>query len=261
MIVVVKGSGNHSNRLLQSCHFEAYAIESQQNFYNPSLFNMKKYYVGYSTMFHLDKILMKLLRTKGIFRIHDYDNINKDDYNQELKKYNMNFVKGWNFRKHELIPKFHGHFKKKFELKKKFYINNLLSNRINKLSHEGHILVGVHIRRGDYKIYKKGIYYFTDAVYTKIMDHFEQLFEELSEKKLVFVIFSNEKIKIRNRDNMQISNNEWYVDHYLMSQCKYLIGPPSSFTMWASYIGQVPLFHLTTNQINFKLEDFKISDL
>lgn len=43
-----------------------------------------------------------------------------------------------------------------------------------------------------------------------------------------------------------------------MSQCDYLIGPPSTFTGWASYIGNVPLKYIESKNIDFTLEDFKI---
>jgi hypothetical protein len=34
-------------------------------------------------------------------------------------------------------------------------------------------------------------------------------------------------------------------DMYAFAGCDYLVGPPSTFTTWASFYGQVPLCRLT----------------
>lgn len=43
-------------------------------------------------------------------------------------------------------------------------------------------------------------------------------------------------------------------DLYILSQCDYIVGPPSSFSMWASFYGQVKLNFIrdTNEKINLK---------
>jgi hypothetical protein len=53
-------------------------------------------------------------------------------------------------------------------------------------------------------------------------------------------------------------NNQELEDMYALAGCDYIIGPPSTFSMWASFIGKVPLFHLHDREINFSLSDFKV---
>ena len=83
--------------------------------------------------------------------------------------------------------------------------------------------------------------------------------ESTLNQKCKFIIFSNESSSFdETSNNIYISQNAWYVDHHLMSQCDYLIGPPSTFTMWASYIGKVKYFHMKDNSGKINLCDFTL---
>ena len=85
-----------------------------------------------------------------------------------------------------------------------------------------------------------------------------QLEINLQGKEVVFVVFSNEKVKFTiESTNIIYSENKWYVDHYLMSQCNYLIGPPSTFSLWASYVGKTPYYHIKDVIEDISLNNFK----
>lgn len=105
------------------------------------------------------------------------------------------------------------------------------------------LIVGVHMRRGDYKTWRGGEFYFDDYVYKKYMD---KLFKELKKKAVHFILFSNEKININNFETKEykvsIANGSAIQDFYLMSKCDYIIGPPSSYNGLASFLGGVPRF-------------------
>ena len=75
-------------------------------------------------------------------------------------------------------------------------------------------------------------------------------------KDCFFVIFSNEDISIKESTDIIISKNEWYIDHLLMSKCDLLMGPPSTFTLWASYIGKVKFYHITNDSGEISFEKF-----
>ena len=77
-------------------------------------------------------------------------------------------------------------------------------------------------------------------------------------KEILFILFSNESISIKENENIVISKESWYFDQWIMTNCDYLIGPPSTFTGWASYIGEVPLLYMESNNVNYSLDDFKI---
>ncbi len=117
-------------------------------------------------------------------------------------------------------------------------------------------VVGVHIRRGDYRTWQNGKYFFADEVYQQYLLEMTSQLKQIH-KEPFFVIFSNEDISIKEQDNVVISRNEWFVDQFLMSQCDYLIGPPSTFSLWASYSGKVPYYHFESGVDQLELAHFK----
>jgi len=154
------------------------------------------------------------------------------------------FVSGWHFRVPELVEKHRDKLIKKYSLLPKFYENNDFYKRIIELKHDGNTLVGIHIRRGDYKRWQNGKYYYDDDTYEKHMNVFSQKLSKEGAKGPVIIIFSNEEVRFAETPNLIISKESWFIDHLIMSLCDYLIGPPSTFTLWASYIGKNTLFYI-----------------
>jgi hypothetical protein len=89
------------------------------------------------------------------------------------------------------------------------------------------------------------------------MNAIEDEINKIYAQECSFIIFSNEVILIKENENIIISKNKWYVDHFLMGQCDLLIGPPSTFTLWASYIGKVKYFHIENKSGKISIDDFK----
>lgn len=119
-------------------------------------------------------------------------------------------------------------------------------------------LVGVHIRRGDYKTWLNGIYYYTDDVYMKIMKQIEDQVAE-GGKKVRFLICSNEKANLDNfrpLDCFAFMDSSAITDLYALSKCDYIIGPPSSYSQWASYYGKVPVKYIMSENDTIKLSGF-----
>lgn len=269
MIVLYNGYGNHSNRLFQNIHFEAFCIEEKIQFVNPSFADMQEYYVEpveapkdiWASMLKMRPA--RVLSKMGFFR--NVVQFNKSDDNNAtvLRRYlqanghrNV-FVEGWGFKIQDLVYKYQDLFIKKYALKNKYYENNELYQTIMRLKSEKKaILVGVHIRRGDYKSYKNGKYYFLDMTYEKYMSNLKNEIANVCGKACTFIIFSTEPTSFNSGENMLVSNNAWYMDHLLMSKCDFLIGPPSTFTQWASYIGKTKYFHMTDDSGRIKIKDF-----
>jgi len=47
-------------------------------------------------------------------------------------------------------------------------------------------------------------------------------------------------------------------DMYAFARCDYLIGPPSTFTLWASFYGCVPLNLIRSSDQRQALADFRV---
>jgi len=266
-IILCSAYGNHSNRLFQSIHFEAFCKEHNVDFTNPTFSDMRKYYFPNSSTnwrfnFILQKfpVIFKIMKKLNLVKVVSFDSENQNNITELLALLSSQprrlFVSGWAFRVHELTKKYQNYFISKYSLREEYFKNNILLDKINKLKESDKIVVGVHIRRGDYKYYMESKYYFDDNVYIKYMEKIKKEIDVKYNKKYGFIIFSNENLSISENEYTFISNNEWYVDHMLMSKCDFLLGPPSTFTMWASYIGKVKYFHIENDNGNIDLDSF-----
>lgn len=109
------------------------------------------------------------------------------------------------------------------------------------------VTVGVHIRRGDYQSWRGGAYYYDDNTYIRIMQSLASQFQKQG-VKCRFLICSNEPFEADSSDLniVRIPDASGMDDLCALSQCDYIVGPPSSFSQWASFYGDVPL-HLILN--------------
>lgn len=278
MIIIAFPSGNHSNRLFQNLHFEAFCKEYNIDYINPTFLDMYKYYMspcklnkGLKGRFVTkNNLFLRVLRKTKIFNnrnnIISFDN---DDANSENVEKNILkllyyaelgnvYVGGYYFRVNKIAAKYQDYFIKNYTLKNEYIADNKLLILINKLKLELFVIVGIHIRRGDYKFWRDGKYYFDDSLYDYYMTCMSNEIKRIYNRKCLFIIFSNETISINENDYIIKSDNEWYVDQFIMSKCDYLIGPPSSFTLWASYIGKVKLFTIKNINCNFSLDNFLV---
>jgi len=127
-----------------------------------------------------------------------------------------------------------------------------------KLKQQYDVVIGVHIRRGDYINFQKGIYFFDDTVYCNYMTI---LSNELAEKRVAFFISSIEAVNSENYGDLNIhmlENSLGIEDLYALSECDYIMGPPSTFSMWASFYGSVPLKLLENANEKFTTIDFSV---
>lgn len=265
MIILFRAYGNHSNRLFQSLHFEAYCIEHGVEYLNPTFSDIEKYYVDpvgtngsavSKILGALPLSLVRLLAWGGGVAIFDGGKGKALD-DARLNSGRSCHVAGWGFRVHDLTTKHQDVLRARYALKADYYRDNELHRYMREVDRSVHVLVGIHVRRGDYKTYADGEYYFADEVYGHYMEMVAGEIRRQLGKRALFIIFSNEEIGFKEGDQVRIARNPWYVDHHLMSECDYLLGPPSTFTLWASYIGRVKYFHIKNKTCQVRLDDFE----
>jgi len=118
-------------------------------------------------------------------------------------------------------------------------------------------IVGIHIRRGDYARYAGGRYFYSDDNYRSVMQRMEQL---LRPKTVRFLIVSNQGIEADAFSGLDTLKGpgDAQGDLHSLSQCDYIIGPPSTFSMWASFSQDKPLLVLDRCDTSFTLEDFAV---
>jgi hypothetical protein len=128
---------------------------------------------------------------------------------------------------------------------------------VSRARNEGEVLVGVHIRRGDYANYRGGEYFFPDARYREWMLQMER---SLAPRTVVFVVCSNDAVDPATFEGLRVIRGPGHLveDMYAFARCDYLIGPPSSYTIWASYYGDVPVQYVHGSDSRIDLDRFQI---
>ena len=253
MIVLCRRYGNHANRLMQNVHLEIFCRENGVRFINADFEDMVPFFNGTQSV-RLAKALRFLSRVFSSRIMSFQHEVELDDIKDLLFVRKMQFVSGFGYRSYNLIEKYHGYIRKKYSIKEELKDKHLLGV-ISQQKSEGKVLVGVHIRRTDYKEYKNGKYYYSLAYYKQII---ENLREIIGDHRAYFVLFSDETIHI-DLPNCTQSQGTWYQDLDNMSACDYLIGPPSTFSCWASYMGNVPLYFIEDVNRTIQINDFKVS--
>ena len=105
------------------------------------------------------------------------------------------------------------------------------------------VLVGVHLRRTDFAEYQGGAYYFDDKAYANWMRQLT-VCAELAEQRVGFLLSSDATVHLEHFDGFnvfRIPDALSIEDLHALSACDYIMGPPSTFSMWASFYGNVPL--------------------
>jgi Glycosyl transferase family 11 len=256
MIILTEPYGQASNQFIQHIHLDSFCRSNGVTFYNKFLL---KHFENYPNLkIDSEKKLIGLF-VGGLTKLR-YSSFSFDDrkqnifYHSLVMKSNILFCKGWHFRSYDTTLKYRSLYQKLFNpsINKKALDKLWLNNE-----NDGSKIIGVHIRRGDYLSFLDGIYFYEDLVY---IDKMKQL-AALLNYKCRFIIFSNDHHLNISKFNCEfekilVSNNSAVEDHYLMSKCDYIIGPPSTFSMWASYIGETLLYHINTKSDVVTLDKF-----
>jgi hypothetical protein len=118
------------------------------------------------------------------------------------------------------------------------------------------ILVGVHMRFGDYRNWQDGKFLVGVDRYTEVMRRFQVLHPG---KTVWFLICSDE---VHDRQafsgfDFVFGTNHIIEDLYALASCDYLIGGNSTYSRWASFYGNVPLYAVNDTKPNdISLTDF-----
>lgn len=121
------------------------------------------------------------------------------------------------------------------------------------------VLIGVHLRRGDYSKWAGGKYYYDDSAIRSLM---QQMSHVLPGRNLRFLLVSNQPVDRSSYDGLDIAigPGDPVGDLFSLAACDYIMGPPSTFTVWASFFGNVPLCEIIDPAKPLRLEQFRICE-
>ena len=260
MLLYVKHFAQMCNRLWALTPVLAYALHKQQKLY--VLFPRKEYV----------ECFPNLKRSKYIKFLFSHDSSSplslewrlaslsekcnlevKGDLKNVTDVRKFSFFNGW---QHSSDISYIAEHKQ--EIIKLFKPNEQVVNNVKSYfdDYDG-MTIGLHIRRGDYNNYLGGKYFFTDGVYRDIIGSLRGKVD-VDGKRVRFLICSNDSTTIPDECNdvFSIQGANGITDLYALSCCDYIIGPPSSFSQWASFYGNVPLYVLLNDKPDVEMSLF-----
>ena len=114
-------------------------------------------------------------------------------------------------------------------------------------------VVGIHIRHGDYANWEGGKYFYSIEQYRDVM---QQVADRLGNQHVTFLVCGNGNLSLDKFGdlNVRFGTGHLIEDMYALAESDLLIGPPSTFTQWASFYGRVPLQVLVTADQEIELD-------
>jgi len=267
MIINISRPGRVGNQLFLYAHLLAFSQETHHTFVNPA-FDYSKYFQGtHSHFHHLLPNFFPLISSIGfrstqlpinsriqLIHLNSNQKLNLDTTSSKkiFSTHTLNFTQGWLFRGPRTVKKHSSYLRDYFKLTSFYQIQLDQVTPSNKET----LLFGIHARRGDYRHFHQGKYFYTWKQYHSIIKNLRKQFVDCK-----FILVSDESVpaSIAQTKDITLPKASPVIDMYALSKCDYILGPPSSFSMWASFIGQKPLFMLHQPKPPQSLKQFQIN--
>ena len=174
---------------------------------------------------------------------------NREALERKMLRHRNIVVSGWFVRYYDLFLKYRDEICELFTLDDQYTAPVKAKMQEAEQNSQDDILrLGVHIRRGDYAQWRDGQFFFSDEVYA---DHINR-FADMHPGKALHVYLSTNDPSVSEEHfqklcpkvcihHLQGSAPE---DLFMLSECDYLIGPPSTFSMVAAMYRDIPLYRM-----------------
>ena len=261
-MIFVHDKGRMANNMLQYGHVYAWGREHGRTTMSMRFAYKYPWFQICETKYHnfMTYLFAKYGAKLGLFPTIHFDQENADYSREEQLMLNsrMIVVTGWYARWYDLFEKY------KPEIRELFAFNQeILATSRLKIGEGSVVRVGVHVRRGDYKTFKDGRFYYDDAQYVGVLKQFKTL---MPETKLNFFVCGNDPELNRDYFRRELEDELCKVDFpdgnpaedmCLLSLCDWLIGAPSTFSLVAAMYREVPLYWIEDPKATLTKENFK----
>ena len=206
---------------------------------------------------------LRLLPTAS-FKYRDCD---REALERKMLRHRHIVVSGWFVRYYDLFLKYRDEICELFTLDAQITdpVKARMSEVENVQTSNLRLRLGVHIRRGDYKEWRDGQYYFDDETYARHVNRFAAMYPE---RDVHVYLSTNDGMVTEERfqqlcpqvhiHHLQGSAPE---DLFMLSECDYLMGPPSTFSLVAQMYRDIPLYRMdTADEQAMTTEGFRLFD-
>jgi len=288
-VIIASKAGRLGNRLFQAAYFMGHALNQQYRLLNPSLGEYAHLFEGSArdplcgypepwqsvdpeladqcreflfSCAHLIGLAAKLKILPGIsaMDIRKYDskdggdiNLNGAMFQKILSSGKHVFTMGWKFSDYSGIRQHRDKIAQYFTPIAS--IRKPVEDLISRAKTMGEIIIGVHIRQEDYRAWKNGIHFYDTERYSQWM---REILQANPDKRIVFLVCASDTIDEAFFEGITFLKGPGFAagDLHALSLCDKIIGPPSTFSAWASYHGGVPLCVLHDKNASVEAENF-----
>ncbi|MDH6309972.1 hypothetical protein M2451_002862 [Dysgonomonas sp. PFB1-18] len=255
MIINYDSPGQLCNRIWSLVPSIAYGLEHEEKM---QAVNFSEYSDGFENL-NVNKLISfppKKLSRKFFHFLKAKGYIQNGRPNIFSRLFNLNLIEGWSNRlgNADMVQRQSDGIREIFTFSKG--VTGAVDQVFSSVQED--TVVGVHIRRGDYREWLDGIYYYVDEDYYYMMNTLNELLTAEGHK-VKFLLCSNESIDLDNFKGLNyfvIPDSSGIKDLYALSKCSYIIGPPSTYSEWASFMGKVPVKYITSINEKIMLSDF-----
>jgi len=202
---------------------------------------------------------LKLLPTANF----KHSDCNQKALEQKMLRHKHIVVNGWNVRFYELFLKYRQEICELFKIDEQY--TSPIWQQMQQVTGDNVIRLGVHIRRGDYVQWADGRYFYDNEVYARHINRFAKIHE--GKTVHVYLATNDQEVseslfqKLCPTTIVHYFHGNSPQDLFMLSECDYLIGPPSTFSLVAAMYRDIPLYRMDTADANkMDVDTFKLFD-
>ena len=280
-VVLIKHHGRLGNQLFTFGHLIAHSVETETPIFNPTFHRYGKFFLG-STRDPLCRFPQRIGRLTSLIPIPTQIWMNRqihslakrmpnilsviqcgrevvllDELNNACPSNRFSMLIGDNFRSsyhNEYAVRAIRNYLQPIEVHQA-NINIL----INELRATEPLLIGVHIRQGDFRDFSGGTFLRSPQDFANVMEDVIALF---TQHHVRFLICSDESVdhELFKQFDYRTGTGHLVEDLYALAATDYLIGSPgSTFSKWASFYGETPLYCVDDATQRPSIDDFQIA--
>ena len=270
-MIFARDKSQMCNNLLQYAHVYAWGREHGRKVISMRLSYKYQYFhichtslTGFGWyLFAKYMAALKLLPTAS-FKHSDCD---RAALERKMLRHKHIVVSGWNVRFYDLFLKYRKEICELFTLDEQYTapVKAKMPPSVMSSAVETSLALGVHIRRGDYAQWCNGQYFYDDNVYIRHINRFAELHPD----KTIHVFLSTNDSQV-SAEAYQQSCPKVVIHHFkgsapedlfMLSECDYLIGPPSTFSLVAAMYRDIPLYRMdVADEQQMTPESFRLFD-
>lgn len=260
-MIFVRDKGRMCNNILQFGHVYAWAREHGRTAVSMRFAYKYRYFRICHTRWHsfATYVFAKYAAKAGLLPVAGFHSTTDNSRAMTILESRRNLVvEGWEVRFYDLFLKY------KQEIISLFTFDDAILNKVKAMMDKAckaddTLRLGVHVRRGDYKTWNGGRYYFSDRQYAEVIHRF--VAQHPYSRIEVFVCgndpnLSSIKSAVDGNISLHVPNGNPAEDLCMLSECDYIVGAPSTFSLVASMYHDRPLHWIMSSDDEIKFDRF-----